>query len=143
MSIWHREISLAQINALGRDNMVGYVGIEMIGIGDDFLRGRMPVDHRTRQPFGILHGGASVVLAETLASVGCQFTVDWERYRAVGLEINANHIRAVSSGFVTGHARPSHLGRRTQVWEVRLTDERDKLTCISRVTMAIIEREGG
>ncbi len=141
MSIWFKEFTLAQVNDIGSNTMISHVGIEVIEIGDDYLRGRMPVDHRTRQPFGILHGGASVVLAETLASIGCQFSIDWTKMRAVGLEINANHIRAVSDGFVTGTARPVHLGRRTQVWEIRITDSREKLSCISRITMAITERE--
>ena len=139
--IWFRDVSLEQLAKVGKGTMVEHVGIEVVEVGDDFLRGRMPVDHRTRQPFGILHGGASVVLAETLASIGCQFTIDWERYRAVGLEINANHIRAVPQGHVTGTARPFHLGRRTQVWEIQLHDDRGKLSCVSRITMAIIERE--
>lgn len=139
--IWFRDVSLEQLAKVGKGTMIEHVGIEVVEVGDDFLRGRMPVDHRTRQPFGILHGGASVVLAETLASIGCQFTIDWERYRAVGLEINANHIRSVPGGYVTGTARPFHLGRRTQVWEIQLQDERGKLSCVSRITMAIIERE--
>ena len=140
--IWFKEFTLAQVNDIGANTMISHVGIEVTEIGDDFLCGRMPVDQRTRQPFGILHGGASVVLAETLASIGCQFTIDWTKLRAVGLEINANHIRAVSEGFVTGTARAVHLGRRTQVWEIRITDPRGKLSCISRITMAVIERNG-
>ena len=140
-SIWFKDFTLAQVNDIARNTMISHVGIEVTEIGDDYLRGRMPVDHRTRQPFGILHGGASVVLAETLASIGCQFTIDWTRLRAVGLEINANHIRPVSDGFVVGTARAVHLGRRTQVWEIRITDTRDKLSCISRITMAVIERD--
>lgn len=139
--IWFREFTVEQAAQIVRNTMIEHVGIEFVEIGDDFIRGRMPVDHRTRQPFGILHGGASVVLAETLASVGCQFTIDWQRFRAVGLEINANHIRAVPDGFVTGTAKPFHLGRRTQVWEIQLRDDRGKLSCVSRITMAIIERE--
>jgi 1,4-dihydroxy-2-naphthoyl-CoA hydrolase len=140
MSIWARDFTIEQINRQTQGCMVSHVGIEVTEIGDDFLRGRMPVDQRTKQPFGILHGGASVVLAETLASIGCQFTIDWERYRAVGLEINANHIRGVGGGFVTGSSRAVHLGRRTQVWETHIRDERDKLVCMSRITMAVIER---
>lgn len=140
-NIWFRDVSLEQLAKVGKGTMVEHVGIELTEVGDDFLRGRMPVDHRTRQPYGILHGGASVVLAETLASIGCQFTIDWQRYRAVGLEINANHIRAVPGGYVEGTARPLHLGRRTQVWEIRITEEHGKLSCVSRITMAIIERE--
>lgn len=139
--IWFRDFTVDQAMQAGRNTMIEHVGIEIVEVGDDFIRGRMPVDHRTRQPYGILHGGASVVLAETLASMGCQYTIDWQRYRAVGLEINANHIRAVPDGFVTGTAKPFHLGRRTQVWEIQLRDERDKLSCVSRITMAIIDRE--
>ena len=140
MSIWARDFTIEQINTQTQGCMVSHVGIEVTEIGDDFLRGRMPVDDRTRQPFGILHGGASVVLAETLASIGCQFTIDWDHHRAVGLEINANHIRGASEGFVTGTSRAVHLGRRTQVWETHILDEREKLVCISRITMAVIER---
>ena len=140
MSIWFKEFSIEQLNRQAHGCMVGHVGIEITEIGEDCLRGRMPVDHRTRQPFGLLHGGASVVLAETLASIGCQLTIDWEHYRAVGLEINANHIRGVKEGFVTGTSRAVHLGRRTQVWETRVADEHDKLVCISRITMAVLAR---
>jgi 1,4-dihydroxy-2-naphthoyl-CoA hydrolase len=140
MSIWARDITIEQINKQTQGCMISHVGIEVTEIGGDFLRGRMPVDERTRQPFGILHGGASVVLAETLASIGCQFTIDWDRYSAVGLEINANHIRGVSSGFVIGTSRAVHLGRRTQVWETHVKDEREKLVCISRITVAVVER---
>lgn len=140
MSIWLRKLSLAQINELGKGTMVSHIGIEVTEIGDDYLRGRMPVDHRTCQPYGILHGGASVVLAESLASIGAHFTVDAERFQCVGLEINANHVRAVSEGFVAGTSRPVHLGRRTQVWETRIVDGSDRLACISRITMAIIDR---
>ena len=117
-----------------------HIGIELIEAGDDFLKGRMPVDDRTLQPFGLLHGGASVVLAETLASIASAATVDLERQTIVGLEINANHLRGVRKGYVTGIARPIHLGRTTQVWDIRLFDEDGKPTCISRCTTAIIER---
>lgn len=140
MSIWFQDYSIEQINALSKDTLASCIGIEVTEIGDDFLRGRMPVDQRTRQPHGILHGGASVALAETLASVGASLTMDWTRFRCVGLEINANHVRAVSEGFVIGTARAVHLGRRTHVWEIRIVDERDKLVCISRITMAILDR---
>jgi 1,4-dihydroxy-2-naphthoyl-CoA hydrolase len=101
----------------------------------------MPVDERTRQPYGILHGGASVLLAETLGSVACVCTIDQETQICVGLDINANHIRAVKQGYVIGEARPFHLGRTTQVWEIRITDEQDRLVCISRITMAILPRD--
>lgn len=139
MSIWFKPVTLADISmAFG---MPKHLGMEFTEVGPDFLRGRMPVDHRTHQPYGILHGGASVALAETLGSYGAMLVVDADKYRCVGQEINANHIRGVSSGFVIGTARPVHLGRRSHVWEIRITDERDKLVCISRLTMAVLDKE--
>jgi 1,4-dihydroxy-2-naphthoyl-CoA hydrolase len=117
-----------------------HLGIEFIEVGEDFLKGRMPVDHRTRQPYGLLHGGASVALAETLGSVGAAYVVDRRQFNTVGLEINANHVRGVREGFVTGTARPIHIGKSTQVWEIRITDEREKLVCISRLTVAILPK---
>jgi 1,4-dihydroxy-2-naphthoyl-CoA hydrolase len=138
MAIWTREISLETINERCQGSMIGHVGIEVVEIGDDYLRARMPVDQRTKQPAGVLHGGASVVLAETLASWAATFSVDSSKHHCVGLEINANHVRAASSGFVFGTARPVHLGRSTHIWEVRITNEDDKLVCISRVTMAVL-----
>ena len=138
--IWFKDFTLETLTSMGKDTMLDHIGIEFTEIGDDYIRGRMPVDHRTHQPHGILHGGASVVLAETLASVGCQFTIDWEKYRAAGLEINANHIRSISSGYVTGTTRPYHIGRRTQVWETRIEDGQQKLICVSRITIAVLER---
>ncbi|HCT22069.1 MAG TPA: esterase, partial [Chitinophagaceae bacterium] len=110
-------------------------------IGDDFIRGTMPVDHRTHQPYGLLHGDASVALAETLGSVGAALTVDHEKFMCVGLEINANHVRSVRSGVVTGTAKPIHIGATTQVWDIRITDERDKLVCVSRLTVAVLKRK--
>src|SRR6185369_8533882 len=112
---------------------------EFTEIGADFLRGRMPVDDRTRQPFGILHGGASVALAETLGSTGAGMVIDRSKYRCVGQEINANHVRAVKDRFVVGTARPLHLGRRSHVWEISIVDEQDRLVCISRLTMSILD----
>ena len=138
--IWFRDFTLETLTSMGKYTMLDHIGIEFTEIGDDFLRGRMPVDHRTHQPHHILHGGASVVLAETLSSCGAQYCIDWTKYRCVGLEINANHIRSISSGYVTGTARPYHIGRRTQVWETRLEDDQQKLTCISRITIAVLER---
>ena len=120
--------------------MAEHLGMEFTEVGEDFLKGRMPVDNRTRQPYGLLHGGASVALAETLGSVGAALVVDRQRYNAVGLEINANHVRGVREGFVTGTARPLHIGKTTQVWDIRITDERDKLVCVSRLTVAIIPK---
>ena len=116
------------------------LGIELTEAGPDYLVGRMPVDERTRQPFGRLHGGASVVLAETLASIATAATLDLRRQTAVGLEINANHLRGVSEGWVTGTARPLHRGRTTNVWEIKITDEAGRLVCVSRCTVAIIDR---
>jgi 1,4-dihydroxy-2-naphthoyl-CoA hydrolase len=146
MGIWTREISLDAVNERCQGSLIGHIGIEVVEIGDDFLKARMPVDARTKQPAGVLHGGASVVLAETLASWAATFSVDSTRHHCVGLEINANHVRPASSGFVYGTARPVHLGRSTHIWEVRVTNEDDKLVCVSRVTMAVLDvpnRYGG
>ena len=140
MRIWHHPVTLEQINQLNSGCAVSHLGIECTALGNDFLTARMPVDARTRQPFGLLHGGCSMVLAETLASVASVCTVDTQQFLCVGQEINANHVRAVREGWVIGTARPAHLGRTSQVWEVRITDEQDKLVCISRVTMAVVPR---
>jgi uncharacterized protein (TIGR00369 family) len=118
-------------------NMTDHLGIEFTEIGDDYIVGRMPVDYRTVQPYGILHGGASCVLAETLGSVGGSFCVEIGKQIVVGLEINANHIRPVSSGYVYGHASPLHIGKLTQVWEIKITNEKHQLVCISRLTLAV------
>lgn len=142
MAIWKRTPSLDELNAYRRDCLVGHLGIDLIELGDDVLRGTMPVDARTRQPFGLLHGGASVALAETLGSLAAWLCLDDpQRQAAVGLEINANHVRAVRSGIVTGTARPEHLGRSTHVWSIRIEDEAGRLVCLSRLTMAIVERD--
>ncbi len=136
--IWFNpELSLADLLPLGKGTMGEHLGIEWVELGDDFIKARMPVDHRTKQPYGLLHGGASVALAETLGSVGAALSVDPSRYIAVGMEINANHIRSVRDGYVTGTTRPVHRGGTTQVWEIRIEDERGKLVCISRLTVAI------
>ena len=130
---------LAALNAMLAGTAPRSLGIVLTELGDDFLRGTMPVDERTKQPFGLLHGGSSVVLAETLASFAGFLCLDpADKLQSAGLEINANHLRAVSSGTVTGTARPIHLGRTTQVWEIRLEDERGRPTCIARMTAAII-----
>lgn len=118
-------------------SMRHHLGIEIIEFGDDYLKGCMPVDHRTRQRDGLLHGGASVALAETLGSMGASLTVDTTKKTCVGLEINANHVRGVREGSVYGTARPLHIGRTTQIWEIRITDEQDKLVCISRHTVGV------
>ena len=138
-AIWHRRPTLAELNSV-KNTMIDYLGIEMIELGDDFIKARMPVDHRTHQPMGLLHGGASVALAETLGSTGAMFCVDLAKFNVVGLEINANHIRGVRDGWVIGTARPLHRGRTTQLWEIRITDAADKLVCISRLTMAVLEK---
>ncbi len=136
--IWRNALDLAHANCLSKDCTVSHMGIELTEIGDDYLKGRMPVDERTRQPAGVLHGGASVLLAETLASWAATFCVDTSKSHCVGLEINANHVRPVSEGFVTGTARPLHLGRSTQIWQVCIENEVAKPVCFSRVTIAVV-----
>ncbi|EFK97770.1 Thioesterase [sediment metagenome] len=138
MSVWHTEFVLDDANRRGKDCAPGHLGIELIEAGDDYLKARMPVDQRTRQPAGVLHGGVSLVLAETLASWAAAHVVDPAKFHCVGQEINANHVRAVASGWVYGVARPIHLGRSSQVWDVRIHDEAEKLVCVSRVTMAVL-----
>lgn len=139
--IWfNKNLQLLDLQALGKDNMGEHLGIEWVDIGPDYLMARMPVDHRTRQPYGLLHGGASCVLAETLGSVASALVVDASKHRCVGLEINANHVRAVRNGWVTGTCTPLHLGSTTHVWDIRIYDEREKLVCISRLTVAILRQ---
>lgn len=139
--IWFKkDLQLADINALGRNTMGDHIGIEFTETGPDFIKGRMPVDNRTRQPYGLLHGGASCVLAETLGSVASALVIDPGKFLCVGLEINANHIRGVREGFVTGIATPLHLGSSTHVWDIRIYDEREKLVCVSRLTVAILKK---
>lgn len=140
MSIWFRQPTLEQLNALSANTLVAHLDIRFIEIGDDFLRGTMPVDARTHQPYGVLHGGASVALAETLASTAASCCVDPARYLCLGQEINANHLRAVTSGLVTGTTRPYHIGARSQVWGIEIRDAAGHLSCISRITMATVER---
>ena len=132
--------SVEELNAMSRNTMMEHLGIIFTEVGEDFVKATMPVDHRHHQPYGLLHGGASVVLAETLGSVGAQITAGMDKY-CVGLEINANHIKSVRSGVVSGIARPVHLGRSTQVWEINITDEQHRLVCVSRITMAVFERD--
>jgi len=140
MSIWKQTFDLDRINSWNANSMVDYLGMRITEVGDDFLRGTMPVDHRTKQPFGLLHGGASVALAESLGSLAGTLCIDAKEQMAVGLDINANHVRAVTDGVVTGTARPLHIGRNTQVWEIRIEDEGGKLVCISRLTLAVVPR---
>ncbi|MEO7336730.1 MAG: hotdog fold thioesterase [Caldimonas sp.] len=136
-SIWKKPISVAILTAQHVDTAVARLGIEFLEVGDDFIRGRVPFDSRTRQPMGILHGGVSVVLAETLGSCGAACASP-PGHRAVGLDINANHVRSVSAGWATGTSRPIHIGRTTHVWQIELVDDQGRLTCISRITMAIL-----
>jgi len=139
--IWFKkDLQLKDITSLGENTMSEYLGFEFTGLGPDFLKGRLPVDHRTRQPYGLLHGGASCVLAETLGSVASALVINQEQYTVVGLEINANHIRGVREGFVTGLATPLHLGKTTHVWDIKIYDEREKLVCVCRLTVAVLEK---
>lgn len=140
MSIWKKEKSLQELQNWNRNTAAERLGIEFDGIGDDWLSARMPVDARTVQPFGILHGGASVLLAETVGSCAANLCVDEEKSYCVGLDINANHVRGAKSGWVTATARPFHLGRTTQVWDIRIVDDAGQPVCISRLTMAVVER---
>jgi 1,4-dihydroxy-2-naphthoyl-CoA hydrolase len=137
--LWFRPYTLDQIH-FTHDCMPNYIGMEFIELGDDYLAARMPVNDRTRQPFGLLHGGASVVLAETVGSTAASLVVDPDKYRCVGQEINANHVRGVTDGFVIGTARAYHIGKRSHVWEIRITDERQKLVCVSRLTMSVLDK---
>lgn len=140
MSIWHSLQTLENLNGRREGTLIGTLGILFTEIGDDFVRGTMPVDARTLQPYGLLHGGASVALAETLGSMGAAMCVDAAEYQVVGQEINANHVRAARSGLVTGTARAVHLGGRTHVWSIEIVNDAQKLVCISRITMAVIKR---
>jgi uncharacterized protein (TIGR00369 family) len=134
------EASVAQINEFSRKTMSETIGIEIIDVGEDYIKGRMPVDYRTVQPYGIMHGGASAALAETLGSIGGNFFVDQDKNVVVGLEINVNHIRSVKEGFVFGTAKPIHIGSRTQVWDIRIEDERGRLVSVSRLTLAVVPK---
>jgi len=139
--IWFTDnISLDDLIVLAKNTMAEYIGIEFTGIGENFLKGRMPVDHRTNQPYGLLHGGASCALAETLGSIASALVIDRSSFICVGLEINANHIRSARQGFVTGIAIPLHLGKSTHVWDIKIYDEEQKLVCVSRLTVAIIPK---
>jgi len=141
MVIWNRPYTLEEVQQRGIGTMVEHIGIIITEVGADFLKGTMPVDHRTVQSIGILHGGASVALAETLGSLASNLVVDSEKKYCVGLDINANHIRAAKNGSVAGVARPLHIGSSTQVWSIEITDEQNRLICISRLTMAVLDRK--
>ena len=132
--------TLDQLAEFGRNTMLEHLGIEILEVASDFLTARMPVDHRTHQPFGLLHGGASVALAESLGSLASFLTLDDpQTQQTVGVEINANHLRSVKSGWVYGRCVPLHVGRRSQVWEIKITDEQDRLVCVSRITIMVVE----
>ena len=137
MAIWTKPISTDILTTTHIDTAAERLGIEFVEIGPDFIRGRIPVDHRTRQPYGLLHGGVSVVLAETLGSCGAAFSCP-PGYRAVGLDINANHLRGVTSGWVNGIARPVHIGRSTQVWQIDMSDDQGRISCVSRLTLSVL-----
>jgi len=139
-SIFRKDFTLDSIHQMGNGTLTEALGINLVEIGPDFLKASMPVDHRTRQSMGILHGGASVALAETVGSVAGFGVVDPTRQYCVGLEINANHLRSIATGVVTGLCKPIHLGRKTQVWDIRITDEHEKLICISRLTLAVLDK---
>ena len=141
MPIWKKPITLEICNQTSENTATSHLGIEFTEVGDDYLVGRVPVDERTRQPFGLLHGGVSVVLAETMGSVGA-YNAAPEGWMAVGLDINANHLRSARSGWVTGTARPVHVGKTTQVWQIDMVNDAGELTCVSRITMAVLAPKG-
>ncbi len=140
MSIFNPGITIESLNKLSANTMVSHLGIEFTQIGDDFIEAKMPVDTRTQQPLGLLHGGASVTLAETLGSVAATCCLDRETQYCVGLEINANHVKSAKHGFVLGTTKPIHIGKKTHVWEIRIVNEQNELICISRITMAVIDK---
>lgn len=141
MSIFKKTNSLDFMNERNRNTMSEWIGIEFYEVGKDYLLGRMPVDHRTIQPLGIVNGGAYCALAETIGSMAANMCLEDPEEAAVGLDINANHIRSASKGFVYAKATPIHIGRKTHVWEIRITDEDEKLCCISRLTMSVIRKK--
>jgi len=138
-SIWKKSTNLSHLNALSENTIIALLGIEYTAIGDNFLQATMPVDHRTQQPYGVLHGGASVVLAETIGSVAANLVVEDDKV-CVGLEVNANHIRSIKKGVVTGTATAVHIGYSTQVWQIEICNERQQLVCTSRLTVAVIDK---
>jgi len=141
MTLWFQPLTLEALNRRCAHTMSDFLGIRFTEIGDDYLKATMPANERTQQPMGIVHGGANVVLAETIASTGANAVVDFAQFYCVGLEINANHIRSVRSGLVTAIARAVHVGRTTQIWHIDLLNEENKLTCVSRMTAAVVKRE--
>lgn len=138
MKLKLKKVSLEELNKLGKDTMMELLDIKITAVGDDYIEATMPVDKRTHQVYGLLHGGASVLLAETIGSLGAMLTVDQSKFHCVGVDVNANHIKGVRSGRVTGRATPIHTGRTTQVWEIKITNEEGELVCISRLTVAVV-----
>ena len=138
MSIWFKNNSVENIKT--KDTIIESLGIEITETGDNYIVGTMPVDNRTKQPFGILHGGASVALSETLASIGGNLTVDYEKNHVVGVEINANHVKTAKDGHVTGKCKPIKIGRSTQIWQTEITNEKNELICISRITLMVLSK---
>lgn len=138
MGIWAKKIDICDINQMSKNTMVEHIGIHVIEVGDDYLKAIMPVDKRTHQPMGLLHGGASVVLAETLGSIAANLAVK-DPYYCVGMEINANHVKSAFSDDVTGTVRPVHLGKSTHVWDITICDKEDELICVSRITLAVLK----
>jgi 1,4-dihydroxy-2-naphthoyl-CoA hydrolase len=140
--IWFdKQLTVEKLQPLGHGTMGEHLGIKWTEVGEDYLKAKMPVDHRTKQPYGLLHGGASCALAETVGSVASAMVVDHSQFYCVGLEINANHVRGAREGFVTGVAKPLHIGSTTHVWDIKIYDEKDQLICVSRLTIAILKRK--
>lgn len=139
MAIWFNTPDIEEVRSWSKGTMLEHLGIEITEITDDYIEGSMPADHRTFQPFKLVHGGANVVLAESLGSIGAQLSVDNSKYYCVGQEVNANHVRGVRAGVVRGRAYQTYKGKSSQVWEIKLYDERDRLTCISRLTVAVVK----
>ena len=140
--IWFdKTLTVEKLKPLGLNTMATYIGIEWVEVGENFIKAKMPVDQRTNQPYGLLHGGASCVLAETLGSVASAMAIDHSKFYCVGIEINANHIRGVREGYVTGVVQPLHLGSTTHVWDIKIYDEKEKLVCVSRLTVAVLIRK--
>lgn len=140
MSIWKTKRTIQEIEEQNKDTMAEHLGIKIIEVGDDFIRATMPVDHRTKQPRGLLHGGASATLAESIGSLGTRMSMD-PGSQCVGLEINANHIRSITDGTITGIARPIHMGRSTHIWDIKIHDKENNIVCVARLTMMVIEKE--
>jgi 1,4-dihydroxy-2-naphthoyl-CoA hydrolase len=141
MAIWFDNYSIADLNKMCENTIHDALGIQFTEIGNDYITATMPVDTRTVQPIGLLHGGATVVLAESLGSIGAYLVIDPKKYSCVGIEVNANHVRGVRRGIVTGTARPVHLGKTTQIWDIKVVNEPGHLVCVSRLTLAILENE--